>query len=126
MLRSRPLRVAAAAALALCAGTALTLGIQVPAMAAPAATAPVPAPLAAGSTTGEPSLTGAGQLKRRPGDDVHFAFDARGFADKAGGTFSAGHHVDGKWGQSSAPFETLAKGGFKVRHWMPPRPAAQG
>lgn len=201
MLRSRPLRVAAAATLALCAGTALTLGIQVPAMAAPAATAPVPAPLAAGSTTGEPSLTGAGKLKRRPGDDVHFAFDARGFADKAGGTFFASHHVDGKWGgyfrgridclltggpvavatgvvteshftnapgfpeigdlrgkrfgftvlddgkqdrlgyswamdglpkngvgacQSSAPFETLAKGGFKVRHWMPPRPAAQG
>ncbi|MEU2788029.1 hypothetical protein [Streptomyces sp. NPDC007100] len=201
MLRSRPLLVAAAAALALCAGTALTLGIQVPAMAAPAATAPAPAPLAAASTAGEPSLTGAGKLKRRPGDDVRFAFDARGFADRASGTFFVSHHVDKKWGgyfrgridclvtggpvavatgvvteshftnapgfpeigdlrgkrfgftvldagkqdrlgyswamdglpknsvgtcQSSAPFETLEKGGFEVRHWMPPRPAAQG
>ncbi|WP_030660129.1 hypothetical protein [Streptomyces rimosus] len=201
MPRVRRPFVAVTTALAVCAGTALTLGA-----AAPAGAAPETAPRAgtgvrtASHTTDEPSLTGAGKLQRRPGDDVHFAFNAHGFADKASGTFYVSHHMDKKWGgyfkgridclltggpvavatgvvtevkftgapgypelgdikgkrfgftvlddgrkdrlgyswaidglpqnsvgkcESSAPFETLAKGDFRVRHWLPPRQTAR-
>ncbi|KOG64576.1 hypothetical protein ADK76_09040 [Streptomyces griseoflavus] len=194
MPRVRRPSAAVATALALCAGSVLTLGAAAPSGAAPA-------DARAAGRTAEPSLTGAGKLQRRPGDDVHFAFDAHGFADQANGTFSVSHHMDKKWGghfrgridclltggpvavatgvvtevdftgapgypelgdikgkrfgftvlddgrkdrlgyswaldglprnsvgkcQSSAPFETLEKGDFQVRHWLPPRPAARG
>ncbi|MFI9722823.1 hypothetical protein ACIHFE_24725 [Streptomyces sp. NPDC052396] len=49
-------------------------------------------------TADEPSLTGSGKLKRKPGDNVHFAFNAHGFADKAHGTFYVSHHMGKQWG----------------------------
>ncbi|MEV4434385.1 hypothetical protein [Streptomyces sp. NPDC049555] len=84
---SRPF-VAAVTALTLCAGTAVALGATGPATAAEAAAA----------ATDEPSLTGAGKLDRRPGDNVHFAIDAHGLGDKARGSFFVSHHIDDVWG----------------------------
>ncbi|MCQ8773666.1 hypothetical protein [Streptomyces telluris] len=46
---------------------------------------------AAAQTKDEPSVVGSAKLQRKPGDDVHFAIDAHGFADKARGTFDVSH-----------------------------------
>ncbi|MCF3103112.1 hypothetical protein IPZ58_16185 [Streptomyces roseoverticillatus] len=46
---------------------------------------------AAAETKDEPSVVGSGKLKRNAGDDVHFAIDAHGFADKARGSFDVSH-----------------------------------
>ncbi|MEV5510726.1 hypothetical protein [Streptomyces orinoci] len=78
------------AALTACAATALTLGVTGPAAAHESGTT--------ARTADEPSLTGSGKLKRRPGDDVHFTFDAHGFAEKAHGTFYVSHHMGKDWG----------------------------
>lgn len=83
------------------AATALTLGTTGAATAAestagsPAGTGAHPA---ARRTVEEPLLKGSAKLKRQPGDNVHFTFDAHGFGDKARGTFYASHHVGKQWG----------------------------
>ncbi|MEV4869510.1 hypothetical protein, partial [Streptomyces syringium] len=53
---------------------------------------------AARQTPDGPSLTGSAKLKRQPGDDVHFSFNAHGFAEKARGTFYVSHHMGKDWG----------------------------
>ncbi|WP_406204475.1 hypothetical protein [Streptomyces decoyicus] len=87
----RPL-VVAAAALAACTATALTLGTTGPAAAAEAG------PRAARHSADAPSLTGSAKLARQPGDNVHFRINAHGFADKAHGTFYVSHHFGKVWG----------------------------
>ncbi|MEU9119063.1 hypothetical protein AB0C96_04235 [Streptomyces sp. NPDC048506] len=92
--------VVAATALTMGAATVLTLGTT---GAASAATTVAAAPAASGAhtarhTVDEPLLKGSAKLKRRPGDDVHFTFDAHGFADKARGTFYVSHHMGPQWG----------------------------
>ncbi|UNO38524.1 hypothetical protein [Streptomyces sp. MST-110588] len=208
MPRVRRSLAAAAAAAAVCSSVALTVGTTGPAAAAVndngnrAARHSTDARYGAEARLGadgrpgteEPSLTGTAKLKRGPGDNVHFSFDAHGFADKARGTFYARHHIGKTWGGyfkgridclltggpvavatgvvtemhfqnapgfpkvgnlkgkrfgftvlddgkkdrlgyswamdgvpknsvgkcvSSAPYETLEKGDFKVHHWMP-------
>ncbi|MGW1377432.1 hypothetical protein ACWD6P_24620 [Streptomyces sp. NPDC002446] len=96
------------AATALAAGTAavLTLGLTGPASAVESG------PQAARHTVDEPSLTGSAKLKRQPGDRVHFAFDAHGFADKARGTFYVSHHVGKEWGgYAKGRIDCLVTGG---------------
>ncbi|MGW3008194.1 hypothetical protein ACWC9R_05045 [Streptomyces sp. NPDC001219] len=87
----RPFAVAATA-LAVCTATALPPVLTGPAAAAGAGTT------AARHMTDEPSLTGSAKLARRPGDNVHFRFNARGFADRARGTFYVSHHLGKDWG----------------------------
>ncbi|MBC2876249.1 MULTISPECIES: hypothetical protein [Streptomyces] len=190
MPRARRPLTAVATALAGVTAMALTTGAASP------ATADGPGRTAAARTADEPSLTGTGKLARKPGDDVHFTFDAHGFLDKAHGTFQVSHRYGPKWSAAfkgrvdclvtggpvavatgvvteshvtdapgmprigdlkgkrfgftvldqgrkdrlgyswaldglprnsvpkcvgSAPFETLAKGDYKVHHWMPRR-----
>ncbi|MGW2918243.1 hypothetical protein ACWDBF_10310 [Streptomyces angustmyceticus] len=82
------------------ATTALALGTM---GAATAAGSTAGAPAGAGThaarrTVDEPLLKGSAKLKRQPGDNVHFTFDAHGFGEKARGTFHASHHVGKQWG----------------------------
>lgn len=103
MLRTRVRRpyLVTATTLIIGAATALTLGTTGAATASES-TAGSPAGTGAHSaargTVEEPLLKGSAKLKRRPGDNVHFTFDAHGFGDKAHGTFYASHHVDKQWG----------------------------
>lgn len=82
-----------AVALAVCAAAVLTSGASGPAAAAGSDTR-----AAARQAPDEPSLTGSAKLKRKPGDDVHFSFNAHGFAEKARGTFYVSHHMGKDWG----------------------------
>ncbi|KPC60855.1 hypothetical protein [Streptomyces chattanoogensis] len=90
----------AATALTVGAATALTLGTTGAATAAESAAG---APAATGAhaarhTVDEPLLKGSAKLKRQPGDNVHFTFDAHGLGDKARGTFYVSHHIGKQWG----------------------------
>ncbi|TJZ58984.1 hypothetical protein FCH28_02215 [Streptomyces piniterrae] len=91
----RPL-VAAATALTVGAAAALTLGTTGAATAAGAGTQA--APHTTPHTADGPLLKGSAKLERQPGDNVHFTFDAHGFADKARGTFYVSHYVGKNWG----------------------------
>jgi hypothetical protein len=92
--------VVAATALTVGAATALTLGTTGAATAAEtgAGTSAGTGAHAVRHTVDEPLLKGSAKLARRPGDNVHFTFDAHGFADKARGTFSISHHIGKDWG----------------------------
>ncbi|MBT2365681.1 hypothetical protein J7E88_10215 [Streptomyces sp. ISL-10] len=92
MSRIRRPFVVAAAALTACTAAALTLG------STGSATATEGARPAAAQAVHAPSLKGSAKLERLPGDNVHFAFDARGFADAAHGTFYVSHHFGDTWG----------------------------
>jgi hypothetical protein len=59
----------------------------------------------------EPSLTGSAQLYRLDGQDVHFTFDAHGFADQAHGTFRFTHRAGEFYGWADAKVDCLITGG---------------
>ncbi|MBZ4321109.1 hypothetical protein [Streptomyces huiliensis] len=106
MPRARRSLTTVAAALAGCAAIGLTTGAASPA-AADGSGRP-----AAVRAADEPSLTGSGKLARKPGDDVRFAFDAHGFAEKAHGTFRVSHRFGPKWSASfSGRIDCLITGG---------------
>ncbi|WP_171168980.1 hypothetical protein [Streptomyces sp. I05A-00742] len=92
MPRTRRPLTAVATALAGCTAIALTAGATSPAAADGSGRAAVT------RAADEPSLTGTGKLLRKPGDDVHFTFDAHGFLDKARGTVRVSHHIGKDWG----------------------------
>ena len=79
--------------------------------AAPAGAAPAEAPAGATARPTEPALTGSAMLYRLDGQEVHFTFDAHGFADQARGTFRYTHRDGELYGWAEARVDCLLTGG---------------
>lgn len=69
------------------------------------------APAGATGRPTEPSLTGTALLYRLDGQEVHFTFDAHGFAQDAHGTFRYTHRAGDLYGWAEAEVDCLMTGG---------------